>query len=239
MIVLKIISFVYKKIKLDNNPEKIIFLILFIFSLSYLFLHSLYVLGINLPKSHFSNELYRVTRDHSYAEFFQYQTLLGSCILILLTSLKDFKYILILPFFFTLLLDDYLRIHDVYSVVIFESFDEVINSLAHMTGLRIKDFYELFWHLISLILFIISLFIFFFKDEVVIIFLQKYIFAVLCLIFFAIFVDIAGVQIMQYVDKPKSFINTIIYFLEEGGEMIKCSYIFSILFGLCLEKNKF
>ena len=85
------INSIYENIKLENKPEKIFFLILLLYSLFYLILHSLYVIGINLPTSNFSPELYRVTKDHSYAEFFQYQTLFGTCILIIITSIKDIK----------------------------------------------------------------------------------------------------------------------------------------------------
>ena len=40
-----------------------------------------------------------------------------------------------------------------------------------------------------------------------------------------------GVIIIDYVDTPKHFINTSIYFIEEGGEMVTCSYLFTIFFG--------
>ena len=70
-------------LKLEKIPERVIFAILFLFSMIFILLHSLYVIGINLPTSGFSKDLYRVNYDHSYAEFFQYVVLLGSCFLII------------------------------------------------------------------------------------------------------------------------------------------------------------
>ena len=223
-------------LKLENKPERVIFAIFFLFVMIFILLHSLYVIGINLPTSGFSKDLYRVTHDHSYAEFFQYVVLLGSCFLIIFISILDKKYLFFFPFLLLLLLDDYFTIHDKYSTEIFKFFLPFFKTLSELSTLRIKDFFELSWHFISLIFFLFSLFIIKFQNNEIKVFLKKYVFAVLCLIFFALIVDILGVKIIEIIDTPKHFINTLIYFLEEGGEMITCSYLFSIFFGLYIKK---
>ena len=58
------------------------------------------------------------------------------------------------------------------------------------------------------------------------VFIKKYFFSIMCLIFFAIIVDILGLKLIEIINISKHPINTVIYFLEEGGEMITCSYIF-------------
>ena len=223
-------------LKLEKIPERVIFAILFLFSMIFILLHSLHVIGINLPTSGFSKDLYRVTHDHSYAEFFQYVVLLGSCFLIIFISILDKKYLFFFPFLLLLLLDDYFTIHDKYSTEIFKFFLPFFKTLSELSTLRIKDFFELSWHFISLIFFLFSLFIIKFQNNEVNVFLKKFVFAVLCLIFFGVIVDILGLKIIMIIDTPKHFINTLIIFLEEGGEMITCSYIFSIFFGLYINK---
>ena len=66
-------------------------------------------------------------------------------------------------------------------------------------------------------------------------FLIKYFFSVFCLIFFAVIVDILGVKLVSLINTPKHPLNTIIYFFEEGGEMITCSYIFVVFLNLYLK----
>ena len=96
-----------------------------------------------------------------------------------------------------------------------------------------KDFYELTFNLIPLCLFLVSLLIIKF-DNVRKNFIIKYLFGVTCLIFFAVIVDILGVKLVQFINTPKHPLNTLIYFIEEGGEMITCSYIFIIFLNLYL-----
>lgn len=226
------INKIYSIVKLENKPEIVIFSILITYCLFYILLHGLYVIGIDIPSSQFSKDLYRVTFDHSYGEFFQYQLLLGCCIIIVLLSYYRLKYIFLFPLFLLLLLDDYLLLHENYSKILFKNFELNFSIVANIIGIRVNDIFEISWHFITLTMFIFSLSILLFKkEEILLVLLKKYIFAVFLLIFFALFVDIVGVPILDYLNRPKHFINTAIYFIEEGGEMITCSYLFSIFFG--------
>ena len=49
--------------------------------------------------------------------------------------------------------------------------------------------------------------------------------------------DILGIKIIELIDTPKHIVNTLIYFFEEAGEMITCSYIFIIFFGFFIKKT--
>lgn len=227
------------KIKLNDlifksTLEKVLFLFFCIIVLLFLLIHGLSVLGINI-NYHQSKELLRVTTDGSYAEYFQYMLLVGTCYFIILISFIEKKYLLIFPFFFYLLLDDFFRIHDNYSEVLYlyPNIKLFFENLSYITSIREKDFYELTFNFIPLFLFIVSLLIIKF-DDVDKSFIKKYIFSVISLIFFAVIVDILGVKFVELIDTPKHPLNTLIYFFEEGGEMFTCSYIFVIFLNLYL-----
>jgi hypothetical protein len=76
-----------------------------------------------------------------------------------------------------------------------------------------------------------------FRDNELINFMKKFIFSIFSLIFFAVIVDILGIKIIELIDTPKHIVNTLIYFFEEAGEMITCSYIFIIFFGFFIKKT--
>ena len=225
-----------KKLIFETKPELIFFSILFFYCIVFVILNSFQVLGINLPTSGFSKNLYRINYDHSYAEFFQYLMLLGTSFLIILIFINDKKYLFFLPLFVLFFIDDYFRIHDNYSLIIFKSFLFFFNELSQLTKIRVKDFFELSWHLITLLFFLFSLIILFIRNKEVNDFIIKYIFGIICLIFFGAFIDIIGVKIVEIINTPKHFLNTLIYFFEELGEMTSCAYLFTIFFGLYLKK---
>ena len=177
----------------------------------------------------------RVNVDGSHAEYFQYMLLVGTCYFIILISFLEKKYLFIFPFFFYLLLDDFFRFHDVYSknMYVYPNIKFFFEYLSFKTNIRDKDFYELTFNLIPLSLFLVSLLIIKFEN-VKKNFIIKYIFSVICLIFFAVIVDILGVKLIQLINTPRHPFNTLIYFFEEGGEMITCSYIFIIFLNLYL-----
>ena len=211
---------------LKSKLEKTLFSFFAIIILFFIIIHSLSVLGVSV-NHYYSKDLLRITSDGSYAEYFQYMLLLGICYFIILISLIEKKYFLFLPFFFYLFLDDFFRFHDSYSVYLslFPNIKLFLETLSSITTIRIKDWYEFTFHLFPLCLFLISMLILKFEnvDKV---FIKKYFFSIMCLIFFAIIVDILGLKLIEIINISKHPINTVIYFLEEGGEMITCSYIF-------------
>ena len=220
------------KIKLSdltykNKIERTLFSFFAIIIFLFIIIHSLSVLGISV-NHYYSKDLLRITSDGSYAEYFQYMLLLGICYFIFLTSLIEKKYFLFFPFFLYLFVDDFFRFHDNWGMYYLSSFPSIklfTETLSSITTIRTKDFYEFYSHLFPLCLFFISMLILKFNnvDKG---FIRKYLFSVMCLIFFAIIVDILGLKLIEIVNIPKHPINTLIYFFEEGGEMITCSYIF-------------
>ena len=58
------------------------------------------------------------------------------------------------------------------------------------------------------------------------------------LIFFGLFVDILSVTIINLIDTPKHPVNFIMTIMEEGGEMIVISFLFSTFIGYFLEQRK-
>ena len=229
-----ILKFQLSNLIFESTLEKKLFLFFFIIVLLFLLIHGLSVLGIYVPSS-YSKELLRVDNDGSHAEYFQYMLLVGICYFIILISFLEKKYLFIFPFFFYLLLDDFFRIHDYYSsyLYVYPNIKFFFEYLSFKTNFREKDFYELTFNLIPLCLFLVSLLIIKF-DNVRKNFIIKYLFGVTCLIFFAVIVDILGVKLVQLINTPRHPLNTFIYFIEEGGEMITCSYIFIIFLNLYL-----
>ena len=142
-----------------------------------------------------------------------------------------------LPFFIYLLCDDYLRLHDNKSVEFFLYFKPTFLYLSELTTFRLKDFFELAMAFVALFFLFFSFLILKFRDNELIIFMKKFMFSIYSLIFFAVIVDIIGVKIIELIDTPKHIVNTLIYFFEETGEMITCSYIFIIFFGFFIKKK--
>ena len=128
----------------ESTLANTLFLFFCLIVLLFLLIHGLSALNIFITYS-YSKELLRVTTDGSHAEFFQYMLLVGICYFVILTSVIEKKYLLIFPFFFYLLLDDFFRIHDHYSKSL-EKYPNIklfFENLSYLTTFRVKDFYEL------------------------------------------------------------------------------------------------
>lgn len=221
---------------LESIVEKALFSFFIFVTFIFVLIHSLSVLDFSVP-NYYSKDILRITSDGSYAEYFQYMLLVGTCYFIILISLIDKKYFFFLPFFIYLLCDDYLRLHDNKSVEFFLYFKPTFLYLSELTTFRLKDFFELAMAFVALFFLFFSFLILKFRDNELIIFMKKFMFSIYSLIFFAVIVDIIGVKIIELIDTPKHIVNTLIYFFEETGEMITCSYIFIIFFGFFIKKK--
>ena len=221
-----------------NYFEKFFFIFLTIVCFIFILLNGLMVIGTNIP-TQFSKDLYRINYDHSYGEFFQYFLLLGTLIFNIFIFLKERSFLFIIPFIFYLLLDDYFMIHDNAQKYVLFKLDYLFHTLNELVPIRLKDIYEFMWHLfITLPLFLISILCFLNKDILINKFKIKYLISVALLIFFGLFIDIVSVIIVNLIDTPKHPLNFIMSMIEEGGEIIGCSFLFSTFVGYFLEKIK-
>ncbi len=219
-----------------NNFEKFFFLFLFIVCTTFILLHGMMLIGINIP-TQFSNDLYRINYDHSYGEFFQYILLFGSLIFNFFIFLKEKFFIFTIPFILFLLLDDFFMLHDNFNSIIFAEFDILIRS--EFIPIRPKDIYEFIWHLFfTLPLFAFSLLCFKEKNLLINKFKFKYLISIILLIFFGLIIDFLSVIIVEKINTPRHPLNTIVTLFEEGGEMLACSFLLSSYVGYLLEKIK-
>ena len=221
-----------------NYFEKFFFIFLVIVCFIFILLNGLMLIGANIP-TQFSKDLYRINYDHSYGEFFQYFLLLGILIFNIFIFLKERSFLFIIPFTFYLLLDDYFMIHDNVKSFILFNLDYLFHTLNELVPIRLKDIYEFMWHLcITLPLFLISILCFHNKNMLLNKFKIKYFISITLLIFFGLFVDILSVIIVNLIDTPKHPVNFIMTIMEEGGEMIVISFLFSTFIGYFLEQRK-
>ena len=168
---------------LESIVEKALFSFFIFVTFIFVLIHSLSVLDFSVP-NYYSKDILRITSDGSYAEYFQYMLLVGTCYFIILISLIDRKYFFFLPFFVYLLCDDYLRLHDGKSIYFFSYFKPTFVYLSEVTTFRPKEFFELAMAFVALFFLLFSFLILKFRDNELISFMKKFMFSIYSLIFF-------------------------------------------------------
>ncbi len=161
-----------------------------------------------------------VDRDGGYGEWFQYLKYSGAIVLLLALFKRQRAplYLFWVALFAYLLLDDSLRLHEVWGLRLAEA-----ANLPAVLTLRARDLGELAFSGVSgLILLTALVFTYQHSRPVARKFTQKLLLALVALAFFGIAVDMVQVMSLELL-RPYPFLRELLVTIEEGGEMMVAS----------------
>ena len=161
-----------------------------------------------------------VDRDGGYGEWFQYLKYSGAIVLLLALFKRQRAplYLFWLVLFVYLLLDDSLRLHEIWGLRLAEA-----ANLPALLTLRARDLGEMAFSGVSGLILLTALFFTYQHSRPVARkFTQKLLLALVALAFFGIGVDMVQVMSLELL-RPYPFLSELLVTIEEGGEMIVVS----------------
>ena len=172
---------------------------------------------IYLTTNLLTSNLYSLSLDRGYAEFFQYTKELWIAILFVLLGVKQRRglYFVFSALFLFFLFDDSFEFHETFGAFLAEAL-----RLQPALGLRPVDFGELIFSGIFGLLFLVAIAIFYYLADLNARRLALYLFSMLAVLaFFGVLADLLGMLARV------EWLFRVLVIIEEGGEMLVMSLI--------------